>query len=350
MDDIKVGNQYFAWTVIALDDGHHYGKVLCRCKCGTVRWVFRSPLRLGKTHSCGCQALKPPIDYGGLKVGDKVGSWTLLERKQDKFYCRCECGRERWVPALRLMRKKSLSCGCKRTDMRPEQMQEAMKKGHDLCSRLGKEKLGAKYAGFGRKKNKNSKTGVTGVSFHKRTGKYRAYIFVERHQLNLGLFDTIAEAAAARREAEKKYFAQRQKRADEIKSREKRMKEKICPLCGKKFRGWHSTKYCDNCRPIAHRLRSARAYQREKLHENDKIGVTVRQCKMCGKKFVISSATQQFCPACRPLHAAEKSRQQKARQWATDKVYRLKKKKYLKEYQKTYQKTYYQKKKERKNG
>lgn len=216
MDDIKVGNQYFAWTVIALDDGHHYGKVLCRCKCGTVRWVFSSPLHLGKTHSCGCRCSQPLKDYG-LKVGDKVGHWTLLRREKNKFYCRCSCGTERWVYALYLMRGKSLSCGCKRLDVRSQkQIKRAMKKGHELRNRLGKERLDVKYSGFGRKKNKNSKTGVTGVSFHKKTGKYRAYIFVARHQIDLGLFNTISEAAAARRDAEKKYFAPRQKKADEI--------------------------------------------------------------------------------------------------------------------------------------
>lgn len=349
MDDIKIGNKYFAWTVIALDDGHHHGKVKCRCACGQEKWVFRSPLRLGKTKSCGCRSFNLPKDYG-LKVGDKVGNWTLLRREKNKFYCRCTCGTERWVYALYLMRGESLSCGCKRLDIRSKkQVKSALKKGHDLINSLGKEKLSLKYAGFGRKKNKNSKTGVTGVSFHKKAGKYRAYIVVERHQIYLGFFDTIDEAAAARRDAEKIYFAPRQKRADEIKKHEKRLKEKICPLCGKKFRGWHSAKYCNNCRKIAHRLRSARAYQREKLRENDKIGFSVRICKRCGQEFVITNAMQQFCPACRPLHAAEKSRQQKARQWATDKVYRLKKKKYLKEYQKTYQKAYYQKKKEKKD-
>lgn len=101
-------------------------------------------------------------------------------------------------------------------------MSHALKKGHELLHKIGKEKLSLTYAGFGRKKNKNSKTGVTGVSLHKRSGKYRAYIVVERHQINLGFFDTIEEAAAARHEAEKKYFAPRQKRVDEIKREERK--------------------------------------------------------------------------------------------------------------------------------
>ncbi len=220
-DDIKVGNKYFAWTVIGLDDGHHHGKVLCRCKCGTVRWLFRSPLRLGKTHSCGCGSYKPLKDYGGLKIGDKIGSWTLLKRKQDEFYCRCECGTQRWVPALRLMRGKSLSCGCKRMSPQNKQSQNAMKVGHMLHRALGKEKVSMKYSGFGRKNNKNSKTGITGVS-HIRNGKYRAYIYIGKKQICLGVFSNINDAANSRREAEKKYFTSRQKKADKIREGLKR--------------------------------------------------------------------------------------------------------------------------------
>lgn len=169
MDDIKVGNTYGAWTVVALDDGHHHGKVKCRCACGREKWVFRSPLRLGKTKSCGCQALKPPIDYGGLSVGDKVGAWTLLKREKNKFYCRCACGTERWVYALYLMRGESLSCGCKRLDVRSKkQMKNAMKKGHSLINRLSKENLSSKYAGFGRKKIKTQRLASQALVFTKK--------------------------------------------------------------------------------------------------------------------------------------------------------------------------------------
>ena len=110
------------------------------------------------------------------------------------------------------------------------------------------------------------------------------------------------------------------------------IEEKICQLCGNKFRGWHAAKYCNNCRPIANRLRSARSYQRQKLCKNDKIGVTVRLCERCGEKFVITNSMQKFCPACCPLHTAEKNRQKKLRQWATNKDFRERRKKYLKEY------------------
>lgn len=48
----------------------------------------------------------------------------------------------------------------------------------------------------------NSYTGVTGVSLYKATGKYRAYISIKGKAKHLGLFDTIEEAAQARKEAD----------------------------------------------------------------------------------------------------------------------------------------------------
>lgn len=47
----------------------------------------------------------------------------------------------------------------------------------------------------------NSTTGVVGVSLHKPTGKFRAYISINSRAKHLGLFDTLEAAKAARDEA-----------------------------------------------------------------------------------------------------------------------------------------------------
>ena len=52
---------------------------------------------------------------------------------------------------------------------------------------------------------KNSRTGVLGVKKVK-GGKYVAHIMVDRKSITLGRYDTIEEAAAARKEAEQRYF------------------------------------------------------------------------------------------------------------------------------------------------
>ena len=93
-----------------------------------------------------------------------------------------------------------------------------MEKGHQLTADLGKERLLSKYAGFGRKRNKNSGTGITGVSAY-HNGRYRAYITVDRKQISLGCYDDISDAIAARKAAEQRYFADRQKKANRIKKK-----------------------------------------------------------------------------------------------------------------------------------
>jgi len=54
----------------------------------------------------------------------------------------------------------------------------------------------------------NNTSGVRGVCWHKRKQKWMAYIKVHGKHLNLGSFDTIEKAAAARHVAAKEYFGE----------------------------------------------------------------------------------------------------------------------------------------------
>ena len=69
---IIVGQRYGSWIVIALDDGQHPKRTLCRCDCGTERWVVNSTLRTGKSRSCGCKSYKEPPVYP-IKADDRIG-------------------------------------------------------------------------------------------------------------------------------------------------------------------------------------------------------------------------------------------------------------------------------------
>lgn len=51
-------------------------------------------------------------------------------------------------------------------------------------------------------------SGVKGVTLNKATGKYQAYITVNRKMYHLGFFDTLEEAKAIRQEAHEKYFGE----------------------------------------------------------------------------------------------------------------------------------------------
>lgn len=55
------------------------------------------------------------------------------------------------------------------------------------------------------KRSARNTSGVTGVSLHRRTGKWVAMIKGDGKVRNLGYFDTVEKAAARRREAERQY-------------------------------------------------------------------------------------------------------------------------------------------------
>lgn len=96
-----------------------------------------------------------------------------------------------------------------------------MAAGRDYKKAFTAEGLNVMY--LGKKVNKNSSTGITGVGIYrnKRTGEelYRAYIVVQRKQIALGLYRDINDAIAARKAAEEKYFEPLQKQVDELKKK-----------------------------------------------------------------------------------------------------------------------------------
>jgi hypothetical protein len=61
---------------------------------------------------------------------------------------------------------------------------------------------------------RTNKSGVTGVYYHKVSGKWAVSINVNRRQIHLGVYDTVEEAISVRRAAEIKHYPYRAKNAD----------------------------------------------------------------------------------------------------------------------------------------
>ncbi|MEQ2422436.1 hypothetical protein WMO23_06775 [Megasphaera sp. CLA-AA-H81] len=156
-----------------------------------------------------------------IRIGTKFGYWTVIEipdaTRHDYVRCRCICGKEKVIYVYNLLQGKSLSCGCKRK----EGDSLVLKDGRKLTAKVHQEHVAIKYAGFGRKINVNNGTGVPGVSVF-RNGRYRAYISIGKRQIHLGFFDKLDDAKAARKAAERRYFADRQEKADEIRKKLKK--------------------------------------------------------------------------------------------------------------------------------
>lgn len=176
--------------------------------------IYTNALQLGKSKSCGCKKRYNRKEYD-LQPGDKIGYWTIINNNGDRFRCRCICGAERVIKHNILKSGRSLSCGCRRSDHQIKGQKEGRELGQKISREVQKHGLSVAYAGFGRRKNKNSGTGITGVSAWR--DKYRAYITVDRKQIHVGTFKKLEDAAKARKNAEEHYFSERQKRVDKIK-------------------------------------------------------------------------------------------------------------------------------------
>lgn len=248
------------WTVLDQSITKSNGEVarLCRCSCGTERYVLERSLRYGGSASCGCLANERARSAVSHKLDGKVfGDLTVLHiaSTQKKYggvfwTCRCTCGKEVDVPATLLVQGRRTHCGCKPAfysiDIRGQKFRSitalypteqrtskggviwhcrcdcgkefdasynnlvysniqscgCQKKLHDVALKTFLTHVSGTSVDMIRSKKTptNNTSGVRGVYFIK--GKWSAKIVFQKKQYHLGNFDSIDDAASARREAE----------------------------------------------------------------------------------------------------------------------------------------------------
>jgi hypothetical protein len=107
--DVKPGQVRGAWTVLARAPSRTGASCWrCRCTCGAERIVKGYTLRHGKWRSCGC------ADVEDLR-GRKFGLWQPLRFTKGRgWLCRCQCGTERYIQGGSLGAGVTQSCGCAR--------------------------------------------------------------------------------------------------------------------------------------------------------------------------------------------------------------------------------------------
>lgn len=183
--------------------------VKCECRCGTVKRINIDDAIYGRRPSCGCleKVIYPQDNIKRDLAKQKFGLLTALtpteERDSDGnviWRCKCKCGNYRNVSSHSLLKGNTKSCGCLVSKNFDDYRREKKKQS---------KKYGTTIDRLGMKTQKNSKTGVRGVSIHKRRGKfvgYQANIVINGKQKYLGTFSTVEEAAEARKAAEEKYF------------------------------------------------------------------------------------------------------------------------------------------------
>lgn len=94
----------------------------CKCDCGNDVWVPARYLSEGTKTSCGCSKGSRLIDlsgkrYGYLTVLDQHKTVGTNKNVHTEWLCRCDCGTEKWVSYGNLISGGVKSCGCKRYEL-----------------------------------------------------------------------------------------------------------------------------------------------------------------------------------------------------------------------------------------
>lgn len=115
------GQVFSGWTVLSPNELNSKGerKWLCRCECGTERYVLERSLLYGRSKSCGCSrkgTQRKTTDLSGRIFGDL----TVLHRAQNQrknggvwWTCQCQCGKLYDCLATLLTQGRRSHCGCK---------------------------------------------------------------------------------------------------------------------------------------------------------------------------------------------------------------------------------------------
>lgn len=217
------GKQFGRWTVLRRAEKEGY--FTCQCECGTIKDVYRHSLLSGM--STGCQrcafahsdAMKSAAAQKSVKAkksaiekyeGKIVSGWKIIEilspRKPDtSMWCKAvcpQCGKTVEVSLSNITRANPiLRCaGCARD------MKDKIDVIHSV-TQIDGSSLSSVKSRMGGKVNRNSKTGVSGVT-KRPDGRYFAYINFKRKQIYLGQYEELDDAIAARKKAEKMIFGE----------------------------------------------------------------------------------------------------------------------------------------------
>lgn len=191
--DNLIGQRFGKLTVIKELGG---GRILCRCDCGREKEFNKSNVKRGLTKSCGsCVRRHTRRDLIKDTVGRRFGKLVVLkELGYGRVLCRCDCGNTKEISKTHLLNGDIISCGCALKQTAIKSREPKLYKGTDI------NKISTATA------TSRSSTGIRGVSYSTRRGKYRANIGFRGQKFELGYFDTLEEAAAARKAAEERLY------------------------------------------------------------------------------------------------------------------------------------------------
>ena len=113
---MEVGDIYTDWTVqdTTLVPKGKEKTILCKCKCGTTKYVNVRNLKNGKSVRCvSCSLRNRNKSSVDAMVGNTYGSWTVLKAdtaNSKNIICECDCGAVASVPKSNVKVGKSTQC------------------------------------------------------------------------------------------------------------------------------------------------------------------------------------------------------------------------------------------------
>lgn len=190
---------------------------VCECKCGVIKTIPAKCLLNGNSKSCGCNISSNAYDLTSKDYGigyTKNGTIFLFDKEDyEKIsqymwtntaggyiiaYYNDADGNKKHIMLHRLV------MGVTDSDVYVDHIH------HNLADNR-KSELRVVSRGennCNKQLSKANTSGNTGVTFDKRSQKWRAYIAINHERMWLGYFSTKEEAIKAREEAEKRYFGE----------------------------------------------------------------------------------------------------------------------------------------------
>lgn len=206
---IPEGTRFGILTVVGeshRDNGVHY-KVAC--DCGNSKILSGSQLRLGTTKSCGCykeSLIGKPVENHGMSNTKEYKTWcSIINRTENPNESTRKWYFDKGIKMSEEWRN-SFSKFYEDMGEAPEGFTiDRIDPAGDYCKencRWASVELQSINKGISR----NNTSGVTGVSFSKRTGSWVAYIYLNNKRFHLGTFSTMEDAVTARKQAEDQYW------------------------------------------------------------------------------------------------------------------------------------------------
>ncbi|WP_125544342.1 alcohol dehydrogenase [Levilactobacillus lindianensis] len=153
--------------------------------------------------------------------GQQFGRLTVIRRDgtakngNATWLCKCSCGRLVTVDSYRLRHGITVSCGCYRRDISKARLTQDPRTRKQIGNATNLPLVNGSNVAALTKISSRNISGVIGVSFDKRSGKWAARLFYHGRYVLNQTFSDFDDAVAARRRAEQQLAKNNQVQLEE---------------------------------------------------------------------------------------------------------------------------------------